>query len=537
MATNYDKFEYDLIQAESLDDYFKHLDAGQNLLPIGGIQLDDLPAVKIGTTEAKEVREILGDLPLMLRNIKNSYLTVDLMPSGIAYDNTSLNNVLLIKLDIANWFDLLYNTAKREDIVTNIANLAIARDKTVELNEKLNEKLTNYENKITNDALRDADEQLDNADNSIESSEETLDKLEHDNLVNAHLGEERHKEDEQAKDGASNNDGALNSHQDSASNNDDASDSQDDTANSDQDSASNDTPSDGTKPTSNNTAENQANTKNDENSQDDTANSDQDSASNDTPSDGTKPTSDNTAENQTNTKNDENSQDDTSNSDQDSASNDTPSDGTKPTSDNTAENQTNTENDEQAKDGNASNSDQDSASSDTPSDGTKPTNPDNSQNTDSTNNADGTDGDNASSELDDLEKENLPHNVTNNVTNRSLSAEAQTEMAKQDDKLQQVKTAAENAKANINPESQADVPSVKMQIPPVQVTNSTGQDTQTQLLTKMMETLNLVLKRETKKDKDTQAPKAFSELTPNERLAKFRSEQDQLIASMIAKQI
>ena len=496
MATNYDKFEYDLIQAESLDDYFKHLDAGQNLLPIGGIQLDDLPAVKIGTTEAKEVREILGDLPLMLRNIKNSYLTVDLMPSGIAYDNTSLNNVLLIKLDIANWFDLLYNTAKREDIVTNIANLAIARDKTVELNEKLNEKLTNYENKITNDALRDADEQLDNADNSIESSEETLDKLEHDNLVNAHLGEERHKEDEQAKDGASNNDGALNSHQDSASNNDDASDSQDDTAN-----------------------------------------SDQDSASNDTPSDGTKPTSDNTAENQTNTKNDENSQDDTSNSDQDSASNDTPSDGTKPTSDNTAENQTNTENDEQAKDGNASNSDQDSASSDTPSDGTKPTNPDNSQNTDSTNNADGTDGDNASSELDDLEKENLPHNVTNNVTNRSLSAEAQTEMAKQDDKLQQVKTAAENAKANINPESQADVPSVKMQIPPVQVTNSTGQDTQTQLLTKMMETLNLVLKRETKKDKDTQAPKAFSELTPNERLAKFRSEQDQLIASMIAKQI
>ena len=413
MATNYDKFEYDLIQAESLDDYFKHLDAGQNLLPIGGIQLDDLPAVKIGTTEAKEVREILGDLPLMLRNIKNSYLTVDLMPSGIAYDNTSLNNVLLIKLDIANWFDLLYNTAKREDIVTNIANLAIARDKTVELNEKLNEKLTNYENKITNDALRDADEQLDNADNSIESSEETLDKLEHDNLVNAHLGEERHKEDEQAKDGASNNDGALNSHQDSASNNDDASDSQDDTANSDQDSASNDTPSDGT----------------------------------------------------------------------------------------------------------------------------KPTNPDNSQNTDSTNNADGTDGDNASSELDDLEKENLPHNVTNNVTNRSLSAEAQTEMAKQDDKLQQVKTAAENAKANINPESQADVPSVKMQIPPVQVTNSTGQDTQTQLLTKMMETLNLVLKRETKKDKDTQAPKAFSELTPNERLAKFRSEQDQLIASMIAKQI
>ena len=454
MATNYAKFEYDLIQAESLDDYFKHLDAGQNLLPIGGIQLDDLPAVKIGTTEAKEVREILGDLPLMLRNIKNSYLTVDLMPNGIAYDNTSLNNVFLIKLDIVNWFDLLYNTAKREDLVTSMANLATARDKTVELNEKL----TNYENKVTNDALRDADEQLDN-------------------------GEERPKEDEQAKDSASNSDDASDSHQDSASNKDDALDSNQNSA----------------------------------------SNNDQDSASNDTPSDDNKLTSDNNAENQANTKNDENSQDDTANSDQDSASNDTPSDGTKPTSDNNAKNQANTENDENSQDGNASNSD--------------PKNPDNSQNTDSTNNADGTDGNNASSELDDLEKESLPHNVTNNVINRPFSAKAPTEMAKQDDKLQQVKTAAENAKANINPESQADVPSVKMQTPPVQVTNSTGQDTQTQLLTKMMETLNLVLKRETKKDKDTQAPKAFSELTPNERLAKFRSEQDQLIASMIAKQI
>lgn len=453
MATNYAKFEYDLIQAESLDDYFNNLDAGQNLLPIGGIQLDDLPAVKIGTTEAKEVREILRDLPLMLRNIKNSYLTVDLMPSGIAYDNTSLNNVLLIKLDIVNWFNLLYNTAKREDLVTSMANLATARDKTAELNEKL----TNYENKTTNDALRDADEQLDNADKA-ESNSEVLDKLEHDNLVDAH-GEERPKEDEQANDG-----NASNSNQDSASN-------------SDQDSASHGTPSDDNKPTSDNNAENQANNENDENSQDDTANSD------------------------TKNPDDSNESDDLSTN-----SNDLP------TLDDV------TESDDE--------------------------NQDNSQNTDSTNNADGTDDlpnsvenntddDNASSELDDLENESLPHNVTN----RTLSADAQTEMAKQDDKLQQVKTAAENAKANINPESQADVPSVKMQTPPVQVTNSTGQDTQTQLLTKMMETLNLVLKRETQKDKDTQAPKAFSELTPNERLAKFRSEQDQLIASMIAKQI
>lgn len=435
MATNYDKFEYDLIQAESLDDYFTHLDEGKNLLPIGGIQFDDLPAVKIGTPEAKDVREILGDLPFMLRNIKNSYLTVDLMPSGIAYDNTSLNNVLLIKLDIATWFELLYNTAKREDLVTSMANLAQARDKT----EELNEKLTNYENKTTNDALRDADEQLDNADNSTESSE-ALDKLEHDNLVNAHLVEESHKEDEQAKDG-------------------DASDS-------DQDSASNDTPSDDNKPTSDNNAENQTNNENDEN-QDDTANSD------------------------------------TKNSDD---LNDLP----------TLDDATKSDDENQ----------------------------DNSQNTDSTNNADGTDdvlnsvenntdGDNASSELDDLEKESLPHNVTN----RPLSAKVQAKMAKQEDKVQQVKTASENAKANINPESQANIPSVKMQTPPVQVTNSTGQDTQTQLLTKMMETLNLVLKRETKKDEEKQEPKAVSKLTPKERLAKFRSEQDQLIASMIAKQI
>ena len=404
MATNYDKFEYDLLQAESLDDYFKHLDAGQNVLPIGGIQLDDLPAVKIGTPEAKDVREILGDLPFMLRNIKNHYLTIDLMPSGIAYDNTSINNVLLIKLDIATWFKLLYNTASREDLVTSIAQLAKARDKTDELNKKLN----NYENKATNDALRDADEQLDNTDNSTESTSETQDK--------------------QAK----------------AS----------DTSNNDQDSASNSNASN-----------------NDQNS--------------DASSDDNKPTSDNNAENQANN---ENSQDDTANSD------------------------------------------------------TK--NQDNSQNTESTNNADGTDdlpnnaenntdGTNASSELDDLEKESL----SNNVTNRQLSAEAQIEMAKQDDKLQQVKTAAENSKANINPESQANVPSVKMQTPPVQVTNYTGQDTQTQLLTKMMETLNLVLKRETKKAEEKQKPKVVSELTPKERLAKFRSDQDQLIASMIAKQI
>ncbi len=146
-----------------------------------------------------------------------------------------------------------------------------------------------------------------------------------------------------------------------------------------------------------------------------------------------------------------------------------------------------------------------------------------------------TDGDNVSSELDALEQENVPYNVTN----RSLSADAQTERAKQDNKLQQqqMKTASENTKSNINPKSQADVPSVKMQTPPVQVTNPTGQDTQTQLLAKMMETLNLVLKRENKKDEEKQEPKAISELTPKERLAKFRSEQDQLIASMIAKQI
>ena len=474
MATNFNKFEYDLLQAESLDDYFKHLDAGQNLLPIGGIQLGDFPAVKIGTPEATDVREILGDLPIMLRNIKNSYLTVDLMPSGIAYDNTSLNNVLLIKLDIATWFNLLYSTATREDLVTSIAKLAKARDKT----EELSEKLTNYENKVTNDVLHDADEQLDNADNSTESTNEALDKLEHDNLADVHLGDKNAKDEEQTKDAA-----ATNSDQDSTLNDDD-------TANSDQDSTSND----------------------------DTANSDQDSTSND----------DATNSNQDNTSNDQNG-----------ASNGTSSDDNKSTSENdvtdnenNAENQANTENDE--------NSPDDATESNNENQGDP-------QDTKSANNVDGTgtddlldsvknntDGDNVSSELDALEQENVPYNVTN----RSLSADAQTEKAKQDNKLQQqVKTASENAKANINSKSQADVPSVKMQTPPVQVTNTTGQDTQTQLLAKMMETLNLVLKRENKKDDEKQEPKAISELTPKERLAKFRSEQDQLIASMIAKQI
>lgn len=468
MATNFNKFEYDLLQAESLDDYFKHLDAGQNLLPIGGIQLGDLPAVKIGTPEAADVREILGDLPIMLRNIKNSYLTVNLMPSGIAYDNTSLDNVLLIKLDIATWFNLLYSTATREDLVTSMAKLAKARDKT----EELSEKLTNYENKVTNDVLHDAD-------NSTESTIEALDKLDHDNLADVHLGDKNAKEEEQTKD-----DEATNSDQNSASSNDD-------TANSDQDSTSNDDA----------TNSNQDNTSND-----DAANSDQDSTS----------------------------------SDQNGASNGTSSDDNKSTSENdvtdnenNAENQANNENDENSSDDATENSNE---------------NQGDPQDTKSANNVDGTgtddlldsvknntDGDNVSSELDALEQENVPYNVTN----RSLSADAQTEKAKQDNKLQQqqVKTASENAKANINSKSQADVPSVKMQTPPVQVTNTTGQDTQTQLLAKMMETLNLVLKRENKKDEEKQEPKAISELTPKERLAKFRSEQDQLIASMIAKQI
>lgn len=488
MATNFNKFEYDLLQAESLDDYFKHLDAGQNLLPIGGIQLGDLPAVKIGTPEATDVREILGDLPIMLRNIKNSYLTVDLMPSGIAYDNTSLNNVLLIKLDIATWFNLLYSTATREDLVTSMAKLAKARDKT----EELSEKLTNYENKVTNDVLHDADEQLDNADNSTESTIEALDKLDHDNLANVHLGDKNAKEEEQTKD-----DEATNSEQDSASSNDDATNSEqdgtssdDDAANSDQDSTPND---------------DATNSDQDNTSSDDAANSDQDSTSND----------------QNGASNGTSSDDDKSTSENDVTDNE-----------NNAENQANNENDE--------NSSDDATESNNENQGDP-------QDTKSVNNVDGTgtddlldsvknntDGDNVSSELDALEQENVPYNVTN----RSLSADAQTEKAKQDNKLhQQVKTASENAKANINSKSQADVPSVKMQTPPVQVTNTTGQDTQTQLLAKMMETLNLVLKRENKKDEEKQEPKAISELTPKERLAKFRSEQDQLIASMIAKQI
>lgn len=487
MATNFNKFEYDLLQAESLDDYFKHLDAGQNLLPIGGIQLGDLPAVKIGTPEATDVREILGDLPIMLRNIKNSYLTVDLMPSGIAYDNTSLNNVLLIKLDIATWFNLLYSTATREDLVTSMAKLAKARDKT----EELSEKLTNYENKVTNDVLHDADEQLDNADNSTESTNEALDKLDHDNLADVHLSDKNAKDEEQTKDATATNSDQDNTPNDDAANSGQDSTSSDDAANSDQDNTSND---DATNSEQDGTS-----------SDDDAANSDQDSTS----------------------------------SDQNGASNGTSSDDAKSTSENdvtdnenNAENQANNENDE--------NSSDDATESNNENHGDP-------QDTKSANNVDGTgtddlldsvknntDGDNVSSELDALEQENVPYNVTN----RSLSADAQTEKAKQDNKLQQqVKTASENAKANINSKSQAEVPSVKMQTPPVQVTNTTGQDTQTQLLAKMMETLNLVLKRENKKDEEKQEPKAISELTPKERLAKFRSEQDQLIASMIAKQI
>lgn len=500
MATNFNKFEYDLLQAESLDDYFKHLDAGQNLLPIGGIQLGDLPAVKIGTPEATDVREILGDLPIMLRNIKNSYLTVDLMPSGIAYDNTSLNNVLLIKLDIATWFNLLYSTATREDLVTSMAKLAKARDKT----EELSEKLTNYENKVTNDVLHDADEQLDNADNSTESTNEALDKLDHDNLADVHLGDKNAKDEEQTKDAA-----ATNSDQDNTPNDDDANSGQDSTSNDDA-----------------------TNSDQDSTSSDDAANSDQDSTSND----------DATNSNQDNTSNDDvaNSDQDSTSNDQNGASNGTSSDDNKSTSENdvtdnenNAENQANNENDENSSD-NATESNNE--------------NQGDPQDTKSANNVDGTgtddlldsvknntDGDNVSSELDALEQENVPYNVTN----RSLGTDVQTEKAKQDNKLQQqqVKTASENAKANINSKSQADVPSVKMQTPPVQVTNTTGQDTQTQLLAKMMETLNLVLKRENKKDEEKQEPKAISELTPKERLAKFRSEQDQLIASMIAKQI
>lgn len=448
MATNFNKFEYDLLQAESLDAYFKHLDAGQNLLPIGGIQLGDLPAVKIGTPEATDVREILGNLPIMLRNIKNSYLTVDLMPSGIAYDNTSLNNVLLIKLDIATWFNLLYSTATREDLVTSIAKLAKARDKT----EELSKKLTNYENKVTNDVLHDADEQLDNADNSTESTIEALDKLEHDNLADVHLGDKNAKDEEQTKDAA-----ATNSDQDSTLNDDDTTNSDQDNTLNDQNSASNGTSSDDNKSTSENDVTD----------------------------------NENNAENQANTENDENSSDDATES--------------------------NNENQGDPQDSKSANN-VDGTGTDDLLDSVK----------------NNTDGDNVSSELDALEQENVPYNVTN----RSLSADAQTEKAKQDDKLQQqVKTASENAKANINSKSQADVPSVKMQTPPVQVTNTTGQDTQTQLLAKMMETLNLVLKRENKKDEEKQEPKAISELTPKERLAKFRSEQDQLIASMIAKQI
>ena len=512
MATNYDKFEYDLLQADSLDDYFIHLDAGQNVLPIGGIQLDDLPVVKIGTPEAKDVREILGCLPVMLRNIKNSYLTVDLMPSGIAYDNTSITNVLLIKLDIATWFNLLYSTAKREELVTSIAELAKARDKTAELKAKL----TNYENKTTNDALRDADEQLNHADNSTKSTSEALEKLEHDNLVD-HLGKASPQEDEHAKDGE-----AAGSDQASASNKDDLSDDH--------------------KPTADNNAENQANHENDENSQDATANSDTKNPDDSNELDDL-PMLDHVTEsddeNQANHENDENNQDATTNSDTKNPDDSNELDDL-PTLDHVTEsddeNQDNSQNTESTNNADGTDALLNGVENHTESDDE---NQDNSQNTESTNNANSaennTDGDNASSksELDNLEKERLSHNVTN----RPLSAEAQIEMAKPNDKLQQVKTAAENAKANINPESQADVPSVKMQTPPVQVTNYTGQDPQTQLLTKMMETLNLVLKRETKKDKDTQAPKAVSELTPKERLANFRSEQDQLIASMIAKQI
>lgn len=472
MATNFNKFEYDLLQAESLDDYFKHLDAGQNLLPIGGIQLGDLPAVKIGTPEATDVREILGDLPIMLRNIKNSYLTVDLMPSGIAYDNTSLNNVLLIKLDIATWFNLLYSTATREDLVTSMAKLAKARDKT----EELSEKLTNYENKVTDDVLHDADEQLDNANNSTESTNEALDKLDHDNLADVHLSDKNAKDEEQTKDATATNSDQDNTPNDDAANSGQDSTSSDDAANSDQDNTSND----------------------------DVANSDQDSTSNDDAA---------------------NSDQDSTSSDQNGASNGTSSDDNKSTSEhdvtdneNNAENQANNENHGDSQDTKSANN-VDGTGTDDLLDSVK----------------NNTDGDNVSSELDALEQENVPYNVPN----RSLSADVQTEKAKQDNKLQQqqVRTASENTKANINPKSQADVPSVKMQTPPVQVTNTTGQDTQTQLLAKMMETLNLVLKRENKKDEEKQEPKAISELTPKERLAKFRSEQDQLIASMIAKQI
>lgn len=497
MATNYDKFKYDLLQANSLDDYFTHLDAGKNLLPIGGIQLDNLPAVKIGTPEAKDVREILGDLPVMLRNIKNSYLTVALMQSGIAYDNTSINNLLLIKLDITDWFDLLYSTAKREDLVISISEIANVRDKIAELNAKL----TNYENKTTNDALRDADEQLNHANNSTELTSEALAKLEHDNLVD-HLGKARPQKDEQAKDDeTAGNDQASSSNNGDVSSNDQASASNnDDVSGNDQASASNNDETSGS---------DQASASNN----DETASNDQASALNNVaPSDDNKPTADTSAENQANNEQDENSRDATANSDTKNPDDSNELDDLDlPKLDQATE----SDNEHQV----------------------------NSQNTESTNNANSVKNNNVSSELDNLEKENLSHNVTN----RPLSADAQTEMAKPDDKLQQVKSAAAelrekirakaNAKANINPESQTNVPSVKMQTPLVQVTKSTEQDTQTKLLTKMMETLNLVLKRETKKDEEKQEPKAVSELTPKERLAKFRSNQDQLIASMIATQI